>query len=601
MLATASLCTLLAGAVLAAPTPAAPAAPAARVAAAARVSLSPYDSLPPGLYKGQLHAHTVFSDGSGTPEGVLAAYRDLGCDWVALTDHDLVTTGQAAGVLEVSGCERTVRPTDDHFGHMLLYGLDAVPASSTGADNVAAARFSALAHAGWELTWGRWTVADAERAGVSAVEVYNGYQSGVLSESLWDQCLSAGVAPFCTVGDDMHNVAKADRVGASVMAWADAPTSPAILDALASGTYYCTLGPRLTITTDAGRITVASPDACDWQFIGEGGRVLAQAHASREAGYGFAGDESYVRVKAVRIADGRAAWTNPVFFSDWETSLAIGDGSAQTASSPVDLHVTATSDLAPVTGMRVSRDGGPWSAWQTFTTTYACDLGPDDGPITVRVQLRDRLGTVFTTPAAAVTLDRRAPRITSLSSPTHPDPDRWYSDPGPGFAWAATDAGGLRDYTWSLDASAAANPGDGRTSTVPATAYGDVRDGVWYFHVRARDVAGNRSDTSTLRVRIDTHGPVTAARGAVTVRRGARASLSYLLSDKYSRSVDVTVVIRRGAASVKVLHPGRQAVGTARCSFRSDLPRGTYRYEVRARDLAGNPQSRLGSGTLTVV
>ncbi len=40
------------------------------------------------LLKGNLHAHTTFSDGRRPIREVIARYRDLGYDFLAITDHD---------------------------------------------------------------------------------------------------------------------------------------------------------------------------------------------------------------------------------------------------------------------------------------------------------------------------------------------------------------------------------------------------------------------------------------------------------------------------------------------------------------------------------
>ena len=40
------------------------------------------------LLKGNLHTHTTFSDGRLPAEQVVARYRELGYDFLALTDHD---------------------------------------------------------------------------------------------------------------------------------------------------------------------------------------------------------------------------------------------------------------------------------------------------------------------------------------------------------------------------------------------------------------------------------------------------------------------------------------------------------------------------------
>ena len=40
------------------------------------------------VFKGNLHAHTTFSDGRRPIDEVIARYRDLGYDFLAITDHD---------------------------------------------------------------------------------------------------------------------------------------------------------------------------------------------------------------------------------------------------------------------------------------------------------------------------------------------------------------------------------------------------------------------------------------------------------------------------------------------------------------------------------
>lgn len=40
------------------------------------------------LFKGNLHAHTTFSDGRRPIDEVIARYRDLGYDFLAITDHE---------------------------------------------------------------------------------------------------------------------------------------------------------------------------------------------------------------------------------------------------------------------------------------------------------------------------------------------------------------------------------------------------------------------------------------------------------------------------------------------------------------------------------
>ena len=41
--------------------------------------------------KGNIHSHSVFSDGSLTPEEMKEAYKHHGYDFLAVTDHDIYT------------------------------------------------------------------------------------------------------------------------------------------------------------------------------------------------------------------------------------------------------------------------------------------------------------------------------------------------------------------------------------------------------------------------------------------------------------------------------------------------------------------------------
>ena len=45
--------------------------------------------------KGNIHSHTVFSDGSWTPEQMKEQYRSHGYDFLAVTDHDVYTDTRA--------------------------------------------------------------------------------------------------------------------------------------------------------------------------------------------------------------------------------------------------------------------------------------------------------------------------------------------------------------------------------------------------------------------------------------------------------------------------------------------------------------------------
>jgi PHP domain len=77
--------------------------------------------------KGNLHAHTTFSDGRRPVEEVVARYRDLGYDFLAITDHDdrigedywfRLPTGDDR-LLVLPGVEIDYRPLGQHVGKVI--------------------------------------------------------------------------------------------------------------------------------------------------------------------------------------------------------------------------------------------------------------------------------------------------------------------------------------------------------------------------------------------------------------------------------------------------------------------------------------------------
>jgi PHP domain-containing protein len=89
------------------------------------------------LLKGNLHAHSTLSDGRRPVEEVVARYRDLGYDFLAITDHDdriqddylFRIPASDDGILIMTGVELDFRPLSQHVGkvmgdHETLYVLN---------------------------------------------------------------------------------------------------------------------------------------------------------------------------------------------------------------------------------------------------------------------------------------------------------------------------------------------------------------------------------------------------------------------------------------------------------------------------------------------
>jgi hypothetical protein len=105
-------------------------------------------------------------------------------------------------------------------------------------------------------------------------------------------------------------------------------------------------------------------------------------------------------------------------------------------------------------------------------------------------------------------IDTSAPSAPSISSPTHPDSDRWYVNNDPTFSWSTPpDLSGVIGYSFVLDKSSSTIPDTTIDTTANSISYTDLEDGIWYFHIRAKDRAGNWGPASHYRIKIDTTPP----------------------------------------------------------------------------------------------
>ncbi len=115
------------------------------------------------LLKGNLHAHTTFSDGHYAVENVIARYRDLGYGFLAITDHDDRVTedywfhlpsGDDQLVI-LPGIELDYRPLSQHVGKVTgdretLFVLNHPARYGLGVDGILD-RIATIRAAGWPI------------------------------------------------------------------------------------------------------------------------------------------------------------------------------------------------------------------------------------------------------------------------------------------------------------------------------------------------------------------------------------------------------------------------------------------------------------------
>jgi hypothetical protein len=296
-------------------------------------------------FKGNLHTHTLNSDGDSTPEEVVRWYREHGYDFLVLTDHNFLTgvdglnavQGAPGKFLVIRG-EEVTSTVDKRPIH--VNGLDVTrrvdpPRARTVVEMlqgmVDAIRAAEGAPSINHPNYG-WAISAEELASVQRTklfEVYNGHPQvnnagggGVPGlEEVWDRLLAGGKLIYGIAVDDAHYFKRPwDPMAPSpghgwVYVQAGELEPRALVSALEQGRFYSSTGVELqTVEATASELHVAVKampySKYRIQFIGQGGRVLREV-AAPDARYAFTGDERYVRAKVFE-SNGAVAWTQPV-------------------------------------------------------------------------------------------------------------------------------------------------------------------------------------------------------------------------------------------------------------------------------------------------
>lgn len=320
-----------------------------------------------GFLKGQTHVHTSRSyDARTPPEDVVRFYRERGYDFLALTDHNRVTTlPPPEGMLLFAGVELSQnstqcepRPSPGYRCLFHLSGLFVEPARDARKGERIPLGFRpgrldayrsqlevvrsldgvpVLNHPLFHFAADARLIRGLAGEGVRHVELWNasldqqhpGSRASAedRAEALWDEVLSQGTRVFGVATDDAHHFADAAqraRLGKSayvgdrawIMVRAD-KTPASIRSAFDAGDFYASTGVTLaTLESESGALSLSVAQAAGSttiRFVGKHGRELGRVSgpsARRELGKG----EGYLRA-VVEDSAGRKAWTQPL----WES------------------------------------------------------------------------------------------------------------------------------------------------------------------------------------------------------------------------------------------------------------------------------------------
>lgn len=315
-------------------------------------------------YRGDLHAHTVHSDGRWDVPDLVTWARQHRLDFVTLSDHNTVSglaqmdAQSSRGLLTMGGLELTT-----FYGHALALGVRDWVDWRVGAGGrrrpmlVIAQEIESvgglfiIAHpmaAGDPICTGcRWMYADTMPGPARVVEIWNGGtwndsdSHNELGLALFYEWLNRGDRLVATAGTDIHGPMRPDdRPGFNVV-FAEAHTERAILDAIRQGHLFVSSGPhvecvahsasgRRAMMGDALPADESAAFTAAWTDCAADDRIrlLADGELLYETPSGRAGvcawhfDANQVRWIMIEIRDEAglvAAVTNPIFFSTQQT------------------------------------------------------------------------------------------------------------------------------------------------------------------------------------------------------------------------------------------------------------------------------------------
>lgn len=314
-------------------------------------------------YKGNLHAHTINSDGDSSPSDVMAWYKLHGYQFLAITDHNtftdpaLIDTNPNDSMLLI-GAEEVTNAKVVHVNGIGINRAIPVQDGATATRLLQASIDAIRAQGGLPLinhpnfAWAFSAQDMLPLKGVALLEIASGHpmvnHAGdghtPSTEHMWDQLLTAGMRIFAVAVDDVHyfreefSIERANPGRGWVVVRASALTRDGILTALSAGDFYASTGVVLAdVRTDSKSLVVeiqptfVSVEASAARsgltitgtpsiakryrivFVGRDGRVLASSSGA-SAKYDFVGDEGYVRAR-IEDSGGLRAWTQPVWLS----------------------------------------------------------------------------------------------------------------------------------------------------------------------------------------------------------------------------------------------------------------------------------------------
>jgi hypothetical protein len=292
---------------------------------------------PGRFYRGNLHTHSNRSDGRLSPEAVCAFYRDMGYDFLALTDHFLenyrypitdTSAFRTPTFTTLIGAELHAGLTSvGEIWHLLAVGLPSNFAQPTpdesgpgiAARAKAAGAFVACAHPAWYALSEQDVI---DLGDIHAIETINAisddHNDRIDSWYMIDTMLARGRHYNAIATDDAHFQDRHnDRIRGWV--WVKAPelTPDALLTSLKAGWFYSSTGPMLHDVQIVGQTLRLRCSPVSSIFVtGKGSRsVYKHGKGMIDAELSLSNLKSPFCRVTIRDDHGGRAWTNPIWLT----------------------------------------------------------------------------------------------------------------------------------------------------------------------------------------------------------------------------------------------------------------------------------------------
>jgi hypothetical protein len=274
-------------------------------------------------------------------------------------------------------------------------------------------------------------------------------------------------------------------------------------------------------------------------------------------------------------------------------------------NSAVQVALTAADNSggSGVKSISYSIDGGAPTTVDAATTQVTIGAPADhsnDGVHTLSFYATDNDGNQETAQSVTVKIDTTPPTVSASGASN----GAWLKHAATITLTAANEAGGSGTASIGYTLNGVAHTAAGASTQVVIPARPNATHTLTY---QATDPAGNVSAGQSLSMHIDTKGPTTFAKPASGHKskaghKGKAIALKCRVRDNLSpRVTSVTLTIRnRRNKVVKTFKLGAKKVSAWYAVKWTPKAKGTYRYTVYAKDLAGNKQAKAGSAKITV-